>query len=106
MHREFCRDLMASSAVNLPITSASLRSVVMCIGVESTRCTYCGARAPPRFTFTTNLMFFIFLSLVKTFRRNVKHSGPSMSPPTQLHPYPFQSLAPPHPTQTQFSTDL
>ncbi len=25
LHREFCRDLTASSAVNLPITSASLR---------------------------------------------------------------------------------
>src|SRR5579864_953510 len=59
MHREFCSDLTASSAVNFPIISASLRSVVIWIGVGSIRCTYSGARVPPRFTFTTNLMVFI-----------------------------------------------
>ncbi len=63
MPLEFCSDLTASSAVNLPITCASLRMVVIWIGDESTRCTYWGARAPPRFTFTRNLMFFIFISL-------------------------------------------
>ena len=52
-------DLTASSAVNLPITSASLRLVVIWTGVESTRCTYSGARVPPRLTFTTNLIFFM-----------------------------------------------
>ena len=52
-------DLTASSAVNLPITSASLRSVVVWMGARSIRCTYSGARVPPRFTFTTNLVFFV-----------------------------------------------
>ena len=54
---------MASSAVNLPIRSASLRLVVRWIGVESTRWMYWGARQLPRLTFTTNLMFFILISL-------------------------------------------
>jgi hypothetical protein len=50
---------MVSSAVNLPITSASLRLVVVWMGVRSIRCTNSGARVPPRFSFTTNLVFFI-----------------------------------------------
>ena len=37
MHREVWRDLTASSAVNLPITNASLWLVVMRMGVGSTR---------------------------------------------------------------------
>jgi hypothetical protein len=57
MRREFWMDLTASSAVNFPITSASLRLVVMWMGVGSTRCTYLGA--PPRSTFTINFVFFI-----------------------------------------------
>src|SRR3981081_689366 len=63
MRREFLRDATASSAVNLPIRSASLRLVVVWMGLLSIRCTYSGARVPPRFTFTTNLMFFIFYVL-------------------------------------------
>ena len=59
---EFCIDFTASSAVNLPITRASLRFVVVWIGIRSTRNTYWGACAPPRFTFTTNLMFFMIPS--------------------------------------------
>jgi hypothetical protein len=40
-------DLMASSAVNLPITSASLRLNVILTGVRSIRCTYSAAWVPP-----------------------------------------------------------
>src|SRR5580765_3597503 len=67
MHWEFWRDLAASSAVNFPIRSASFRLVVMWMGVGSTRWTYSAARAPTRFTFTINLMFFILISLAKKF---------------------------------------
>jgi len=55
-------DLTASSAVNFPITSASLRLSVIWMGVRSIRCTYSGARVPPRFTLTTNLMFIMIVS--------------------------------------------
>src|SRR5712692_10534617 len=58
-------DLTASSAVNLPITSASARLVVVWIGARSIRCTYSGARVPPRFTFTTNLVFFMGFPLAR-----------------------------------------
>jgi hypothetical protein len=57
--REFCKDLIASSAMNFPMTSASLRLVVMRMGVGSIRCTNSGVSVPPRFSFTTNLVFFI-----------------------------------------------
>ena len=56
---EFWMDLIASSAVNLPIASASLRLVVVWIGVRSIRRTNSAARAPRRFTLTTNLMLFL-----------------------------------------------
>jgi hypothetical protein len=56
LHREFWSDLIASSAVNLPITRASLRLGVIWMGVESIRCTYSVARVLPRFTFTTNFV--------------------------------------------------
>jgi hypothetical protein len=49
-------DLIASSAVNFPIISASLRLVVIWTG-GSILCTKAGARLP-RLTFTTNFMFF------------------------------------------------
>ena len=62
LRREFWMDLTASSAVNFPITSASLRLVVVWMGVRSIRCTYSGAWVPPRFTFTTNLMFIMIVS--------------------------------------------
>ncbi len=62
------------------MSNASLRLVVIWTGVESTRCTHSGARVPPRFTFTTNLMFFMCLLLLLSFREkteweNGKHSG-------------------------------
>src|SRR5439155_19712247 len=59
LHREFWMDLIASSAVNLPISSASLRLVVVWMGVRSIRCTNSAARARQRFTLTTNWMFFM-----------------------------------------------
>src|SRR5579862_9374800 len=59
-------DLTASSAVNLAIINASLRLVVISMEVRSIRRTYSGARATPRGTLITNLMFLMeFLS----FRR-------------------------------------
>src|SRR6267378_6005319 len=53
-------DLTASSAVNRPIASASLRLVVVWMGVRSMRCTYSGARVPLRFTFTRNFVLVMF----------------------------------------------
>ena len=50
---------MASSAVNLPISSANLRLVVVWMGVRSSRCTNAGACIPLRLNFTRNLVFFI-----------------------------------------------
>ena len=44
LQREFWSDLTASSAVNLPITRASLRLDVIWMGVESILCTYSVAR--------------------------------------------------------------
>src|SRR5258707_12860787 len=52
-------DLTASSAVNLPITSASLRWAVVRMGGRSIRCTYSAGQDPARFTFTINLVFFM-----------------------------------------------
>jgi hypothetical protein len=63
--REPSSDLTASSAVNLPMSNASFRLVVICTGVGSTRRTYSGARVPRRFTFTTNLIFFMSSPLRK-----------------------------------------
>src|ERR1700731_3656577 len=63
-------DLTASSAVNLPISSASLRLVVIRMGARSIRCTYRGARVPPQFTFTINLVFFIGLPLARDDKQN------------------------------------
>jgi hypothetical protein len=57
--REPSSDFTASSAVNLPMSNASLRLVVIWTGVESARRTYSGARVPRRFTFTTNLILFM-----------------------------------------------
>ena len=53
-------DLIASSAVNLPMTRASLRSLVVWIGVRSIRRTYSEKRVPLRFTLTMNFLVFIF----------------------------------------------
>jgi hypothetical protein len=53
-------DFAASSAVNLPITSASLRLVVVRIGIRSSHCTYLVVRLAPLVTFTTNLVGFMF----------------------------------------------
>ena len=52
-----------SSAVNLPIMSASLRLLVVCMGVRSIRCTYSGARAPTRFVLTTNFVVFMIYQI-------------------------------------------
>ena len=49
---------MASSAVNLPINSASFGLVVVWIGVRSSRCTNVGLCMPLRVNFTRNLVFF------------------------------------------------
>jgi len=65
VHREVWMDLAASSAVNLPITRASLRLVVVCIGVRSIRWTYWAARVQPRFTFTTNFVVFMLGSILR-----------------------------------------
>src|SRR5437899_3234787 len=59
-------DLTASSAVSLPMSSASLRLVVIWVGIRSIRCTYSGTRKPLRFTFTTNLMFIVFSHFLGT----------------------------------------
>ena len=59
LHLEFWSDLIASSAVNFPITRASLRLDVICMGVRSIRCTYSVARVLRRFTLTTNFVFFM-----------------------------------------------
>lgn len=63
-------DLTASSAVNFPMTSASLRLSVMVTGALSIRRTYSAARVPPRFTFTMNFVFVIVLSLLRSFGEN------------------------------------
>jgi hypothetical protein len=52
-------EVTVSSAVNLPIMSARLRSGVVWMGDTFIRCTYCGTRKPLRFTFTTNFVFFM-----------------------------------------------
>jgi hypothetical protein len=65
-------DLTASSAVNLPMSSARSRLVVIWMGVTSIRSTYSGVRVPPRFTFTTNLVMFmcLFVTAPIVLRRN------------------------------------
>src|SRR5712692_4853895 len=83
LRREFWMDLTASSAVNLPITSASLRLVVVWMGARSIRCTYSGARVPPRFTFTTNLVFFMGFPLA----RDDKQMGGKISRLPFLSPF-------------------
>jgi hypothetical protein len=55
-------DWAASSAVSLPISNASLRSIVIWIGVGSTRCTYSGARVPPPVHFYNKFNAFHTLS--------------------------------------------
>jgi hypothetical protein len=50
-------DLITSSAVNLPMTSANLRLVVVWRGIEPARCTYSGVPLPVRFSFTMNFVF-------------------------------------------------
>jgi hypothetical protein len=73
LHREFWSDLTASSAVNLPISSASLRLGVIWMGVRSIRCTYSVARVIPRFTFTTNFVFFNGFSLLSLYADGRHH---------------------------------
>jgi hypothetical protein len=99
LHREVWREFTASSAMNLPITSAFLRLVVMRMGVGSTRWTYAGALVPPRFTFTTNLVFVI--CLVSTFLREDKAT---VHFPTVEYTTPVRGL--PHSTQHAFNRDV
>src|SRR5580658_4349492 len=81
LQREFWMDLTASSAVNRPIINASLRSVVVWIGVRSMRCTYSGARVPLRFPFTRNLVFFmLFPPGSRDNHRCQNEGGPHGSP--------------------------
>src|ERR1700691_1789086 len=81
LQREFWMDLTASSAVKRPIASASLRSVVVWIGVRSMRWTYSGARVPLRFTFTRNLVFFMLSPLrLRDNRRRQNEGGLHNSP--------------------------
>ena len=63
VQRDVWRDLMASSAVNLPINKASLRLDVVSMGVRSIRCTK--TKLPPRFNFTRNLVFFMVNNIVR-----------------------------------------
>jgi len=70
MHCEVWMDLTASSAVNLPITSASLRLDVIWTGVRSIRWTYEGRRLALRLTFTTNLVVFIVFCCFHSRPRN------------------------------------
>src|ERR1700722_4182001 len=81
LHREFWRDLTASSAVNLPMSNASLRLVVISIGVESARRTYSAALVPPRLTFTTNLVTLI-CAYSYSFARNDQANARALSLPT------------------------
>src|SRR5271156_551409 len=92
LQREFWMDLTASSAVNRPIISASLRSVVVWMGVRSMRCTYSGARVPLRFTFTRNLVFFmLFPPGSRDNHRCQNEGGPYDSPDASQQCY-FRSL--------------
>src|ERR1700722_4255760 len=70
MRREFWRDLLVFSPANLPLTSASLRLVVVWMGVRSIRCTNSGTRLPPRFNCTTNFVFFIVCPFLYSTLRN------------------------------------
>jgi hypothetical protein len=56
--------------MNFPMTSATLQLVVMRMGVGSMRCTNSGVSVPPRFSFTTNLVFFIDHHCFYSTRRN------------------------------------
>ena len=92
--------MAASSAVNLPIMSASLRLVVVCTGVRSIRWTYSGTQVPLRFTFTTNLVVFIGFFYSTPFTQDPRINL-STTPPKQrrasqlvLTPVSVRSLIP------------
>jgi len=108
MHREFWMNFMASSAVNLPMSNATLRLVVIWTRVESTRCTYTGTRVPPRFTFTTNLIFFMCLLPLLSFREKTEQENGEESSDLFLrrHTYRLEMLATPHSKQRGFSRDV
>jgi hypothetical protein len=72
-------DATTSSAVNFPIMSASLRLEVVCIGARSIRCTYCRPRTPPRFNFTTNLVFFMNTFSVRALSILCSYQAPRSS---------------------------
>jgi hypothetical protein len=73
-------DFTASSAVNLPIGSASLRLDVISMGGRSIRRTYSVLWVPPRFTFTTNLVFFMFFTASIRCRGRLPKNGPVLNP--------------------------
>jgi hypothetical protein len=49
---------MVSSAMNFPITNASLRLVVVCIGIRSIRCTNAGAMGSATVHFSQQISYF------------------------------------------------
>jgi len=59
VHLELWTARTASSAVSFPIRSASFGSVVIKIGMQSSRRTYREASAPERLTRTMNFVFVI-----------------------------------------------
>jgi hypothetical protein len=66
-------DLTASSAVNLPITSASLRLVVVFMGVRSIRSTYSGERVTATVHFHNKVRVFHGFPY-SSFEREAKRS--------------------------------
>src|SRR6185437_2154433 len=87
--------LTASSAVSFPIRSASLRSLVITMGVRSSRRTYCCE--PPRFTLTTNLVLVIVLTFPPQLLRIVlddqrPHGTTPLAPPHFCGVLPFRRL--------------
>ena len=59
VHLELWMARTTSSAVSFPIWSASLGSLVIKIGMQSSRRTYREASTPERLTRTTNFVFVI-----------------------------------------------
>ena len=75
--------MTASSAVNLPITRASLRLGVIWMGVRSIRCTYSVARVLPRFTFHNKFCVHDFhkcLKCCQALKEVLAMHGPRSSP--------------------------
>jgi hypothetical protein len=60
-----------SSAMNFPITNASLRLVVVCIGIRSIRCTNAGAMGSATVHFSQQISYFSYS--VTTFRFSARN---------------------------------